>query len=129
MEIEMTDTTTETIDLANLEWLESLIADRGPHDAIEYLSDEDRVLDLLNREEVAHMRTKVNLQDAIARAEKAEAERDAAISAALDMAAGIVDNHFDAWDDRIINGSALDITKRAIRAITVADVLAKMVAK
>lgn len=67
------NTTTETIDLKQLEWFESALAERGPHDATEYFSDEDRVLDLLNREEVAHMRTKVNLQDAIARAERAEA--------------------------------------------------------
>lgn len=60
---------------------------------------------------------------------EAEATRDAAIRAALDMAADIVDNHFDAWDDRIINGSSLDITRRSIRTITIADVLAKVGAK
>lgn len=160
----MTDTTTEAIDIKQLEWLESAIAERGPHDAIEYFSDEDRVLDLLNREEVAHMRTKVNLQDVIARAEKAEAERDAAIKLSK-----CAQDTLDAWFDRrklahdaidsavidavagylrtsrvggmpqdesdLILGVIQDMARLSLfadlfaRAITVADVLAKVGAK
>lgn len=82
---------------------------------------------------------------AIARAERAEAERDAAIRAALDMAAGAAQSEADAAnrdaDDARQRGfgeaasnirqhaEAMESVMRAIRAITVADVLAKVGAK
>ena len=56
------------------------------------------------------------LAEANARAERAEAERDAARAAQIEADALLVEGYLDMWDDRNINGSSLRLVAAAIRA-------------